>query len=111
MTASAKFFFTFAKFGFIIKEKSSTEEDTMNGWIDTRNYEPTLDGTYLVQMTHGGLSGLDFTIAGGWNTHYDSHGELHTESAISKLDVARWLDAPEPPEVPNEWWEELMRNR
>ena len=89
--------------------KKFEKEGNMNGWISTRNMEPENDGTYLAQMAHGGLAGLDFTVEGGWNTHYDSKGNLHTESAISKLSVARWFDAPTPPEVPQAWFDEAVR--
>lgn len=81
----------------------------MNEWIDNRKQEPTKDGTYLAQMIHGGITGLDFTIEGGWNTHYDTDGELYTDHAIDKNRVARWLDAPAPPEVSDEWFTEAMR--
>lgn len=81
----------------------------MNEWIDVRNTEPTEDGTYLVQMTGGYLMGLDFTREGGWNTHYDTSGKLCNISAMESSHVARWFDAPTPPEVPEEWFKEMMR--
>lgn len=82
----------------------------MNRWINVRDNEPMKDGTYLVQMVHGGLGGLDYTREGGWNTHYDYHGKLCNESAIASINVARWFDAPTPPEVPDEWFDELRRS-
>lgn len=80
----------------------------MNNWIDNREHEPTKDGKYLVQMIHGGLEGLNYTTEGGWNTNYYD-GELSTEHAINSNHIARWLDAPTPPEVSNEWFFEAMR--
>lgn len=79
-------------------------------WIDRRKCEPMVDGTYLVQMTAGYLTGLDYTRDGGWNTHYTSDGELFTDARISSHRIARWFDAPQPPEVPDEWFEESCRN-
>ncbi len=79
-------------------------------WVVTKEREPKRDGFYLVQMMYGKVNGLEFTIEGGWNTHYDSDGNLHTESAIEKTHVARWFDAPDPPEVPDEWFEEMRRS-
>lgn len=81
----------------------------MSKWIDNRKNEPTKNGTYLAQMIYGGITGLDFTIEGGWNTHYDKDGELCADHAIDRRNVARWLDAPEPPEVSQEWFLEAMR--
>ncbi len=81
----------------------------MNKWINVRDTEPTADGTYLVQMTNGSINGLDFTMEGGWNTHYNYKGELCNASAMESIQVARWFDAPTPPEVPEEWFEELVR--
>lgn len=81
----------------------------MSKWIDNREQEPTQNGTYLAQMIYGSLTGLDFTIEGGWNTHYDENGELHRDHAIDRNNVARWLDAPAPPEVSTEWFLDAMR--
>ena len=77
-------------------------------WNDTRDCMPLADGTYLVQMAHGGLSGLEYTREGGWNTHYDFDGNLHAESAINDAQVARWFNAPTPPDVPDEWFYEAI---
>ena len=78
-------------------------------WVVTRERKPNEDGFYLVQMIHGGLEGLSYTTDGGWNTRRYSE-ELWAEAAIPDSDVARWFDAPQPPEVPDEWVCELMRS-
>lgn len=77
-------------------------------WIDTRNYEPLTDGTYLVQMTSGSLEGLQYTLEGGWNTSYGRDGVLHANTAMTTKQVARWFDAPKPPEIPEEWVDEWL---
>ena len=79
-----------------------------NNWISTRESKPAKDGTYLVQMTGGYLAGLKYTLEGGWNTDYDYNGELDAEAAISNESVARWFDAPQPPEIPQEWVDEWL---
>ncbi len=78
-------------------------------WVVTKERKPEQDGFYLVQMMHGGLEGLSYTTDGGWNTRRYNE-ELMTQSAISDFNVARWFDAPQPPEVPNEWFFEAMRS-
>ena len=77
-------------------------------WVVTRERKPDHDGFYLVQMTYGTVSGLEYTKDGGWNTNYDLFGILRDENAINDLDVARWFDAPQPPEVPDEWFYEMI---
>lgn len=77
-------------------------------WIDTRNYVPIADGTYLVQTVFGELLGLKYTLQGGWNTDYDKDGNLHADSAISNLFVARWYEAEKPDSVPEEWATEYL---
>lgn len=68
-------------------------------WVITKEREPDKDGFYLVQMIYGAVNGLMYTKEGGWNTRYDFESKLHREDAIDKKHVARWFDAPEPPEV------------
>jgi hypothetical protein len=85
------------------------KEDEMGGWIDTRDCEPAKNGTYLVQMTGGYLAGIDYTVEGGWNTSYDRDGTLSDKAAIPSVSVARWFDAPQPPEIPQEWFDEWLR--
>lgn len=78
-------------------------------WKNTRDGEPTKDGMYLVQMTGGYLAGMEYTVEGGWNTSYDRDGTLSNESAMTSVNVARWLDdVPEPPEIPQEWVDEWL---
>lgn len=79
------------------------KEDTMNTWINARDSEPAQDGYYLVQMTGNYLAGISYTCEGGWNTNYDDNGELDSAHAIPSKSVARWLDAPQPPAIPQEW--------
>lgn len=80
-------------------------------WINVRDQKPQKDGMYLVQMMHGGLAGLEYTQEGGWNTHYDTFGNLQNESAIADYNVARWFDAPEPPEIPDKCFFEMQKVR
>ena len=87
---------------------SGRKENKM--WIDTRNYEPLEDGTYLVQMAGGYLTGMNYTIEGGWNTSRDSNGILSKEDAMDYKRVARWLDAPKPADVPEEWVNEWLES-
>ena len=77
-------------------------------WVITKERKPEQDGFYLVQMIHGGLEGLSYTMDGGWNTRRYGE-ELWTEAKISDYSVARWFDAPQPPEIPNKWFFEAMR--
>lgn len=79
-------------------------------WIDTRDYVPIKDGTYLVQTVFGELLGLDYTLQGGWNTKYDKHGLLMMNSAIAYTYVARWYEAEKPDEVPEEWQAEYLED-
>lgn len=74
-------------------------------WVDTRDREPDHDGFYLVQMIYGDVDGLNYTTDGGWNTHYDTFGNLQNKFAIADYKVARWFDAPEPEPVPDEWYD------
>lgn len=79
-------------------------------WNNVRDHNPQVEKVYLVQMTTGALFGLEYTKEGGWNTHYDTRGNLCNAYAISDMNVARWFDAPDPPEVPDEWFEEMRRS-
>ena len=81
----------------------------MSKWIDNREQEPTQNGTYLTQMINGGLMGLGYTREGGWNTFIASDGELCNKHAMDTREIARWLDAPEPPEVSDEWFLDAMK--
>lgn len=74
-------------------------------WIDTRDCVPLEDGEYIIQTVYGRTAPMDYTRAGGWNTHYED-GVLITNNAICDLYVARWFDIPQPKEVPEEWFDE-----
>lgn len=78
-------------------------------WINVRDHKPQKDGMYLVQMMHGGLAGLEYTQECGWNTHYDTKGSLCNQSVIPDNSVARWFDAPEPPEIPDKCFFEMQK--
>ena len=78
-------------------------------WVITKEREPERDGFYLVQMMYGKVNGLEYTIEGGWNTRHDYDGSLYAESAIEKTHVARWFDAPEPPEIPDKCFLEMQK--
>ena len=60
-------------------------------WVVTKERKPERDGFYLVQMIHGGLDGLSYTIDGGWNT-FRCANELHTKSAIDDVNVKPILE-------------------
>ena len=78
-------------------------------WINVRDHNPQKDGVYMTQMMYGGLAGLEYTQEGGWNTHSDPIGNLCIQSAIPDNSVARWFDAPEPPEIPNKCFFEMQK--
>lgn len=78
-------------------------------WVNTRDRKPDHDGFYLVQLMYGDVDGLGYTTEGGWNTHYDLFGNLQNKSAIADYRIARWLDAPEPPEIPDKCFYEMRK--
>ena len=75
-------------------------------WIDSKECVPIADGFYLVQTVYGQITGYTYTLEGGWNTIYDTHGVLYKDSAIECMYVARWYDAPKPDAVPKAWVDE-----
>ena len=77
-------------------------------WVDTRDCVPLMDGCYLVQTVYGEIEGYKYTANGGWNTYYDRDGKLHTDHAIERTYVARWLYTEAPDEVPTEWVDEFQ---
>ena len=78
-------------------------------WVDTRDHDPSDDGIYLIQYVTGEKGAMQFTVAGGWNTHYESTGNLYDEAAIKDGYVVRWYSAPEPPmHIPEEWRKEWL---
>ena len=78
------------------------------GWIDTRNCVPLIDGEYLIQSVFGNVTSMNYTLDGGWNTHYDKDGTLRNENVIADTYVARWYFAPTPPKVPALWEKEHL---
>lgn len=72
-------------------------------WIDTRECVPLADGEYYVQTVYGGVKTMYYTYEGGWNTHRDPDGTLHTKNAINDGYVCRWCKVEAPPTVPTEW--------
>ena len=82
-------------------------------WTDTRNCVPLEDGEYYVQTVYGKVTTMSYTHEAGWNTHYDSEGNLCDRSAIEDLYVVRWFSVPKPKAVPTEWmdeyWEDYKR--
>ena len=80
-------------------------------WVVTKERKPEQDGFYLVQLMYGDVNGLSYTTDGGWNTHYDRFGNLQNKSAIADYKVARWFDAPEPPEIPDKCFLEMQKVR
>lgn len=77
-------------------------------WIDSKDYVPIADGYYLVQTIFNEIYGFRYTLKGGWNTSYDSSGNLSDESAIDYNYVARWYEAEKPEDVPQEWTDEYL---
>ena len=95
----------------IIADKLAYYEnaEAEGNWVDTRNCVPLADGYYLVQTVYGGITGLNYTHEGGWNTSY-RNGELHADSRIEDTYIARWYDAEAPKPVPEEWADEHLEN-
>lgn len=61
---------------------------------------PKKDGYYLVIMAYDRKrEPIDFTVAGGWNTHRDRADRLFANYAIPDEDVLCWLDVEDPQEV------------
>lgn len=78
-------------------------------WIEIADCEPMEDGYYLVQMETGYVTGLEYTFAGGWNTHIDYEGNLRDDGKIESSAIARWLDAPKPPKMKDIYGREVSR--
>lgn len=89
-----------------MEKRTLTEKGVDNMWIDTRDCVPLADGEYIVQTVCGRISYMHYTSAGGWNTHTDTDGNLHTEDVITDLYVARWFEIPQPEKVPEAWFDE-----
>lgn len=81
----------------------------LNMWIDTKECVPFADGEYLVQTVYGRVASMNYTHKAGWNTHFDSDGVLHGDSAFPYEYVVRWYKVPKPDAVPKERLEEYWR--
>ena len=79
-------------------------------WIDTRDCVPLADGEYIVQTVYGRITSINYTHKGGWNTHYDSDGNLYDDKAMDSLYIARWHDISTPKSVPQEWLDEYWKS-
>lgn len=78
-------------------------------WINAKERLPERDGLYLIQTVYGDIGSLNYTTAAGWNTHYVC-GRLFAEHGFENDGyIARWLDAPIPEPVPEEWLEEFYQ--
>ena len=80
-------------------------------WINAKECVPIADGFYLVQTVFSEITGLKYTLKGGWNTDYDRDGNLSADSAIAYTYVARWYEAEKPDDVPDEWTQEHLEDR
>ena len=78
-------------------------------WVDTRDRQPTANGEYLTQAASGSVGTTMYTVEGGWNSFIDYSGKLHCGDDDMSLYIVRWFDAPKPPAVLEEWYEEWRR--
>ncbi len=73
-------------------------------WVDSRERLPENDGQFIYQSVYGSVSTINYTVQGGWNTHWVNPDELSEEYKIENDGyVARWFDVPEPEAIPEEW--------
>ena len=75
-------------------------------WIDTRDCVPLTDGEYIVQTVYNRVTSMFFTGKAGWNTHYDTDGNLIDDCAMDNYYVVRWHEVKKPKAVPKEWLDE-----
>lgn len=81
-------------------------------WVNARRRMPKKDGCYMYQSIYGDVSSMNYTVKGGWNTHYEIGTHiLYDEKRIEDGYIARWFEAPEPEPVPEEWFEEYWEGR
>lgn len=57
---------------------------------------PDKDGHYLATLHLGKVREITFTVAGGWNTHIDSDGNVYKEYALDDSEVFGWINLPQP---------------
>lgn len=75
-------------------------------WVNARERLPEKDGEYMYQSVYGCVGAIFYTVEGGWNTT-KSDNVLNAKHAIENDGyITRWLDAPDPEPVPEEWLEE-----
>ena len=77
-------------------------------WISTRECVPLGDGEYFVQTVYGSVHVMQYTFKGGWNTYYND-GELVDKLAMPDSYVVRWYLMPDPPKVPDEWYNKYKK--
>lgn len=77
-------------------------------WVNAMEKLPEKDGIYMYQSVYGYVGTIFYTVEGGWNTSRNEEtGRLSDENAIENDGyITRWLDAPDPEPVPEEWLEE-----
>lgn len=64
-----------------------------------RTGRPEKDGIYLIINQCYERDTMNFTVEGGWNTHWSYLGELCAEHALGDDSVRFWLDVEDPQEV------------
>lgn len=64
-----------------------------------RTGRPEKDGIYLIIDRCYERDTMNFTVEGGWNTHWSYLGKLYAESALGDDSVRFWLDVEDPQEV------------
>lgn len=69
-------------------------------WVNGWERQPTKDGMYVVQHSTGTISCCEYTTDGGWNTHREPNGVLHTDTRLDETVYARWYEAEDPDPVP-----------
>ncbi len=58
------------------------------------------DGIYLIINLCYERDTMNFTVEGGWNTHWSYSGELCAEHALGDDSVRFWLDVEDPEVTP-----------
>ena len=78
-------------------------------WVNTRDRKPSEDGCYLVQNAIGAVEASNYTPEGGWNTHRNIDGTVNAGTETN-LYIVRWYEVTEEPgPVPEEWYDEWLR--
>lgn len=67
-------------------------------WILINDRNPDKNGEYIVARKHfAGVTTVNYTTIGGWNTHIDNHGVLQNGNALSDDRFLAWMPFPEYP--------------